>query len=99
MMQVSGQPPANAQRWWQQTMRLALLTLAVLGVFAVAIHAFVGTLDTLVFFGFPLGYYMAAQGSVIAFVVLVFCFVAWQERIDRKAGVAEPSPRDSEDSL
>lgn len=99
MTQLSEQPPANARRWWQQTMRLALLTLAALAVFAFAVHAFVGALDTLVFFGFPLGYYMAAQGSVIAFVVLVFWFVAWQERIDRKAGVAKPSPRDPEGSL
>ncbi|WP_417766785.1 DUF4212 domain-containing protein [Stappia sp.] len=99
MTQLSGQQPANAKRWWPHTIQLALLTLAVLAIFAFAVHAFVGDLDTLVFFGFPLGYYMAAQGSVIAFVVLAFWFVDRQERIDRNAGLAEPAPRDPEDSL
>lgn len=80
-------------------MRLALLTLALLAVFAFAVHAFAGDLDSVVFLGFPLGYYMAAQGSVIAFVVLAFWFVGRQERIDRNAGLSEPAPRDAEDSL
>lgn len=39
---------------------------------------------------FPLGYYMAAQGSLIVFVVLIFWFARRQDTIDREAGVAEP---------
>jgi putative solute:sodium symporter small subunit len=32
---------------------------------------------------------MAAQGSLIAFVVMLFVFAAAQDRIDREEGVAE----------
>jgi putative solute:sodium symporter small subunit len=39
--------------------------------------------------GFPLGFYMAAQGSLIAFVVMLFVFARQQDRIDREHGVAE----------
>jgi putative solute:sodium symporter small subunit len=42
-----------------------------------------------VILGFPLGYYMAAQGSLIAFVVMLFWFARKQNAIDEKHGVAE----------
>ncbi len=39
--------------------------------------------------GFPLGFYMAAQGSLIAFVIMLFIFAKRQDTIDREEGVAE----------
>ncbi len=39
--------------------------------------------------GFPLGFYMAAQGSLIVFVVMLFVFARQQDKIDREFGVAE----------
>ena len=39
--------------------------------------------------GFPLGFYMAAQGSLIAFVVMLFVFARSQDNIDRAHGYAE----------
>lgn len=41
------------------------------------------------FLDFPLGYYMAAQGSPVAFVILIFWSVRRQEKIDDDCGVAE----------
>ena len=38
---------------------------------------------------FPLGFYMAAQGSLIVFVVMLFVFAKQQNKIDRESGVAE----------
>jgi putative solute:sodium symporter small subunit len=39
--------------------------------------------------GFPLGFYMAAQGSLIIFVVQLFWFARRQNAIDEEFGVAE----------
>jgi putative solute:sodium symporter small subunit len=41
------------------------------------------------FLDFPLGYYMAAQGSLFAFVIQLFVFVKQQDKIDREFGMAE----------
>ena len=38
---------------------------------------------------FPLGFYMASQGSLIVFVVQLFMFARPQDKIDREFGVAE----------
>ena len=50
---------------------------------------FLATAAQIVIFGFPLGFYMAAQGSLIAFVVMLFVFAKQQDAIDREFGVAE----------
>jgi len=57
--------------------------------FSFVIHFFVGSLNQFRFLGFPLGFYMAAQGSLIAFVVMLFLFARRQDTIDREEGVAE----------
>ncbi|SDT94296.1 DUF4212 domain-containing protein [Stappia sp. ES.058] len=92
-------PKRRHQPWWRRTVRLALIVMALWAVFGFAVHGFVVPLNTLTVAGFPLGFYMAAQGSLIAFVGLVFWFSARQDRIDREAGVAEPDVSGEEPPL
>ncbi|WP_119390016.1 DUF4212 domain-containing protein [Taklimakanibacter lacteus] len=74
---------------WGATSRLMWIALAVWAFFSFVIHFFVNSLNSIVILGFPLGFYMAAQGSLIAFVVLLFWFARRQDQIDRQFGVAE----------
>lgn len=74
---------------WQRTRNLTFVTLAVWFFFSFVIHWFASDLNAVSFMGFPLGFYMAAQGSPIAFVLLIFWSVRRQERIDEECGVAE----------
>ena len=78
-------------RHWQSSRRLLWKVLAAWFVFAYLIHFFVGALNniTIPMLGFPLGYYAAAQGSLLAFVIIIFCFARAQEKIDAEHGVAE----------
>jgi putative solute:sodium symporter small subunit len=57
--------------------------------FSFVVHFFVNQLNSIVILGFPLGFYMAAQGSLIAFVIMLFLFAKRQDTIDREEGVAE----------
>jgi putative solute:sodium symporter small subunit len=57
--------------------------------FSFIIHMFVNDLNQFKVLGFPVGFYMAAQGSLIAFVVMLFIFASRQDKIDREEGVAE----------
>ena len=59
--------------------------------FGFIIHMFVEQLNkiTIPVLSFPLGFYMAAQGSLIVFVVMLFLFAKQQDRIDREFGFAE----------
>ncbi len=79
----------NTERHWSATRMLMFFMLLLWLFFSFGIHYFVIDLNTIQFLGFPLGFYMAAQGSLIAFVLMLFWFAYAQDRIDRKYGVAE----------
>lgn len=74
---------------WAKTTRLMLTFLGIWFFFGYVIHMFVVPLNKIVILGFPLGFYMAAQGSLIAFVVILFVFARKQDQIDREFGFAE----------
>ena len=76
---------------WKRTTNLMLTHLGVWFFFGYVIHFFVIPLNTIKIpiLGFPLGFYMAAQGSLIVFVVMLFMFARQQDKIDREFGVAE----------
>ena len=82
---------ANEELHWQKTTRLMFTHLGVWLFFGYVIHFFVVPLNNIVIpiLGFPLGFYMAAQGSLIAFVVMLFVFARQQNQIDRDHGYAE----------
>jgi putative solute:sodium symporter small subunit len=66
-----------------------IITLSIWFFFSFVIHWFAPQLNQVTFFGWPLGFYMAAQGSEIVFVVTLFWFAKTQDAIDRDCGFAE----------
>lgn len=81
--------PEVGRAHWAKTRNLMFTTLGVWAFFSFFIHFFAIPMNALVLFGFPLGYYMAAQGSLIIFVLLIFWFCSKQNQIDEEFGVAE----------
>lgn len=79
----------NRALHWQRTRRLMIIHLLVWFFFAYFIHWFAPQLNNISFFGWPLGYYMSAQGSLAAFVIQLFLFNRQQHAIDVEFGVAE----------
>ena len=79
----------NRQAHWRKTRALMFIHLAIWFIFAYVLQWFANDLNQLRFLDFPVGYYMAAQGSLYAFVIQLFIFVKQQDGIDREFGVAE----------
>jgi putative solute:sodium symporter small subunit len=75
--------------YWNKTRGLMFVMLGLWVFFGYFIHLFAVQLNNIVIFGFPLGFYMAAQGSLIAFVVMLFWFARKQNSIDEEHNVAE----------
>ena len=82
---------ANEEAHWAKTTRLMWTHLGLWVFFGYVVHMFVVPLNKIVIpvLGFPLGFYMAAQGSLIAFVIMLFWFARKQNAIDEEHGVAE----------
>ncbi|NQV54558.1 MAG: DUF4212 domain-containing protein [Rhodospirillales bacterium] len=74
---------------WAKTKNLTIIVLVLWFIFSFVVHWYADALNAFSFLGFPLGFYMAAQGSLIIFVVLIFWLANRQNKIDEEFGVAE----------
>ncbi len=79
----------NAETYWEKTKLHMIVTLLIWLFFSLIIFMFGSELNTMSFLGYPLAYYMTAQGSLLAFVVLLFWTANKQEKIDEKHGYNE----------
>ncbi len=81
--------PEQRDAYWSKTSRLMWIIMGLWVLFSFVIPAFAVQLNEIRIFGFPLGFYMAAQGSLIFYVVVCFWNASAQNKIDKEFGVAE----------
>ena len=81
--------PEQRDAYWRETSRLMWIIMALWVFFSFIIPAFAVQLNSITIAGFPLGFYFAAQGSLVSYVVLCFWNASAQNKIDEKYGVAE----------
>ena len=86
---------SNKDAYWAKTKNHMIVTLVIWAFFSLVIFMFGTELNTMSFLGYPLAYYMTAQGSLLAFVVMLFWTANKQEKIDEDCLLyTSPSPRD-----
>ena len=76
--------------YWVANLRCLAVLLTIW--FAVSYGAgilFVDQLDRIRVGGFKLGFWFAQQGSIYAFVLIIFIYVRWMNRLDREFDVDE----------
>ena len=78
------------QRYWRTNVRLvaALLTIWFVVAYLGGI-VFADQLDTIRLGGVGLGFWIAQQGSLYVFVVLIVVYAILMNRLDRRFGVQE----------
>ena len=81
--------PEVREAHWAKTKSLTFTVLVIWFIFAFVVHWFADSLNAFSFLGFPLGFYMASQGSLAIFVILIFWLVRRQGAIDDEFGVSE----------
>jgi putative solute:sodium symporter small subunit len=76
--------------YWRYNIRLTTVLLIIWFVTAYIISGVIaGWLNQFTFLGFPLGYYMAAQGSLAIFVMEIAVYARLMNRKDREYGMVE----------
>jgi putative solute:sodium symporter small subunit len=78
------------QSYWRYNVKLTTILLVIWFVVTYLISGlWARWLNQFVFLGFPLGYYMAAQGSLAIFVLEIAVYAYLMNRLDEKYGIRE----------
>jgi putative solute:sodium symporter small subunit len=82
---VTGSAGMSPREYWRKNIACVLGLLAVWFVVSYGCGIlFVEELNRITFGGFQLGFWMAQQGSIYVFVVLIFVYVRLMNRLDRE---------------
>ena len=78
------------QEYWRYNVQLTTILLVIWFVVTYIISGLMaGWLNEFSFLGFPLGYYMAAQGSLAIFVVEIAVYARLMNKKDEEYGIRE----------
>lgn len=80
---------ARHKRYWRGNLRLTGILLAIWFTVTFGVSWFARELQAMTLFGFPFPFFMAAQGALIVYVVLVGCYAWRMDKLDRQFGVQE----------
>ena len=83
--------------YWRANLKvlMVLMTIWFIASFGLSILA-VDWLDQFRFLGFPLGFWMAQQGSIVAFLIIIVIYVFLMNRLDKQFGVEEEDTPDED---
>lgn len=83
-------PTSNKlQEYWRKNLRVTAILLLTWFLATFGVIWFVRDLNRLTFLDFPLGFYMTSQGSLIIYVLLVWFYARYMNKLDKEHGVAE----------
>ena len=77
------------REYWRRTVSLTWVLAVIWFVFTFVMGYFARELATIKFMGWPLSFYMAAQGSLIVYVVIIGYYAWKMRRLDRQFDVQE----------
>ncbi|WP_298482486.1 DUF4212 domain-containing protein [uncultured Chloroflexus sp.] len=90
MSDLAKLPAAERNRlYWKENLRLISILIAIWFVVSYVPVPFVEALNNIVIAGFPFGYYMGSQGSLIVFVVEIFYYAYAMNKLDAKYGLSD----------
>jgi putative solute:sodium symporter small subunit len=96
---MSNSHSPQTKAYWKENTRLVFFLLIIWFVVSFGMGIlFVDVLDGFRFFGFKFGFWMAQQGSIFCFVVIIFIYVYKMNKLDYKYGVDEDQDRFSTDN-
>ena len=77
------------REYWRKNVRLTASLLAIWFVVTYVVGWFARDLNAITILGFPLGFYVGAQGALVVYVVLIFYYAKRMNQLDKEFGVAE----------
>jgi putative solute:sodium symporter small subunit len=77
------------EEYWHKNLVITGILLLIWFIATFVEGWYARELNNFTFLGFPLGFYMSAQGSLIIYVVLIWIYQKYMNGLDREYGVHE----------
>ncbi|MFZ5511393.1 MAG: DUF4212 domain-containing protein [Pseudomonadota bacterium] len=77
------------REYWRRNLRVTAVLLLVWALVTFVPIYYAKAFNEINFFGWPLGFYMGAQGSLIVYVFLIWLYARIMDKLDREYGVHE----------
>lgn len=77
------------REYWRRNLVMTASLLAIWFVVTYVAGFFARELNTITVFGFPLGFYIGAQGALIVYVVIIVFYAIRMNKLDKEYGVSE----------
>lgn len=90
-MNAPSPSPREQQRqsFWRTNRQITAVLLLFWFLVTYLASFYADELNQIVILGFPLGFYMAAQGSLIVYVVIVGAYALCMRRLEKKHGIED----------
>jgi len=75
--------------YWGKNLTMTGILLAVWFIVTFVASFFARELNEIVVLGFPFGFYMGAQGSLIIYVLIIWYYARYMNNLDKEYGVHE----------
>lgn len=76
------------RQYWQKNLRITAVLLAIWFVVTYGVGYFARSLN-FTFFGWPFSFWMGAQGALIIYVLIIWFYANYMNKLDQEHGVAE----------
>ena len=73
--------------YWEKTRRLTAVLVSIWGIVTFILSWYADWLNQWQILGFPLGFYMAAQGSLFIFLLLIWFYNYRMRQLDAEFGI------------
>jgi putative solute:sodium symporter small subunit len=80
---------AKHHEYWRKNLFITAILLFIWFVATFVEGWYARELNSITFLGFPLGFYMSAQGSLIIYVAIIGYYAWYMKKLDSKYGVSE----------
>jgi putative solute:sodium symporter small subunit len=77
------------REYWRKNLVITAILLTIWFVVTFVQAWFAREMNQITVLGWPLSFYMSAQGSLIIYVIIIWYYARYMNRLDREYGVAE----------
>ncbi len=78
----------NHQAYWRKNLRITAILLGIWFVVTYVVAYFARDMN-FTFFGWPFSFWVASQGSLVVYVLIIAFYASYMNKLDQEHGVAE----------